>query len=52
MQVIENVGAETGALVLLEDDQLTVVLDAAEACNLEKLTVADCATIPVPSFTR
>jgi len=23
--VIENVGAETGALVLLEDDQLTVV---------------------------
>ncbi|PSB65966.1 histidine kinase [Chroococcidiopsis cubana CCALA 043] len=47
--VIENVGAETGALVLLEDDRLTVVArcSGSRPCNLEKLTVADCATIPV-----
>jgi PAS domain S-box-containing protein len=46
--VIENAGAETGALVLLEEDQLTVVAQCSgnKQCNLEKLTVADCATIP------
>jgi len=47
--VIENAGSETGALVLLEDDQLTVVAQCSGSrpCNLEKLAVADCATIPV-----
>lgn len=47
--VIENAGAETGALVLLEEDQLTVVAQCSRSreCDLEKLTVADCATIPV-----
>jgi PAS domain S-box-containing protein len=46
--VIENAGAETGALVLLEDDQLTVVVQCSGSrqCNLEKIAVADCATIP------
>jgi PAS domain S-box-containing protein len=50
MQVaIENAGAKTAALILLEDDQLTVVAQCNESrqCNLEKLTVADCTTIPV-----
>ncbi|MGL5064220.1 MAG: PAS domain S-box protein [Microcoleus sp.] len=50
MQVaIENAGAETGGLVLLEDDRLTVVAQCSGSrqCNLEKLTVADCETIPV-----
>ncbi len=47
--VIENAGAETGALVLLEEDQLTVVAQCSgnKPCDLEKLAVADCATIPV-----
>lgn len=47
--VIENAGAETGALILLEEDQLTVVAQCSgnKPCDLEKLTVADCATIPV-----
>jgi two-component system NarL family sensor kinase len=47
--VIENAGAETGALILLEDGQLTVVAQCSGSrhCDLEKLTVADCATIPV-----
>ncbi|QDL07467.1 serine/threonine protein kinase [Brasilonema octagenarum UFV-E1] len=47
--VIENAGAETGALILLEDDQLTVVAQCSGSrqCNLEKTTVAGCATIPV-----
>jgi two-component system, NarL family, sensor kinase len=47
--VIENAGAETGALVLLEDDRLTVVsqCSGSRQCNLEKITVASCATIPV-----
>ncbi|MBW4536492.1 MAG: PAS domain S-box protein [Pleurocapsa minor HA4230-MV1] len=47
--VIENAGAETGALVLLEDDRLTVVAQCSRnrQCNLEKLAVADCAMIPV-----
>ncbi|WP_250126829.1 PAS domain S-box protein [Chroococcidiopsis sp. CCMEE 29] len=46
--VIENAGAETGALVLLEEDQLTVVAQCSRSreCDLEKLAVADCATIP------
>ncbi|WP_404788375.1 PAS domain S-box protein [Altericista sp. CCNU0014] len=50
MQVaIENAGAETGALILVEDDRLTVVAQCSGSrqCNLEKLTVADCTTIPV-----
>ena len=44
-----NAGAETGALVLLKDDQLTVVAQCSGSrqCDLEKLAVADCATIPV-----
>jgi PAS domain S-box-containing protein len=47
--VIENAGAETGALVLLEEDQLTVMVQCSGSrpCDLEKLAVADCATIPV-----
>ena len=47
--VIENAGAETGALVFLEDDQLTVVAQCSRnrQCDLEKLAVADCAMIPV-----
>jgi len=41
-------GAETGALVLLEEDQLTVVAQCSRSqeVDLEKLAVADCATIP------
>ncbi|MBD3884216.1 PAS domain S-box protein, partial [Phormidium tenue FACHB-886] len=48
--VIESAGAETGVLVLLEDDQLTVVAQCSGSrqCNLEKIAVTDCATIPVP----
>jgi PAS domain S-box-containing protein len=48
--VIESAGAETGALVLLEDDQLTVVAQCSGSrqCNLEKIAVTDCATISVP----
>ncbi|NJO76798.1 MAG: PAS domain S-box protein [Leptolyngbyaceae cyanobacterium RM1_406_9] len=47
--VIESAGAETGALVLLEENQLTVVAQCSGSrqCNLEKLAVADCVTIPV-----
>ncbi|WP_413168126.1 PAS domain S-box protein [Capilliphycus salinus ALCB114379] len=47
--VIENAGAETGALVLLEEDQLTVMAQCSGSrqCDLEKLAVAECATIPV-----
>ena len=47
--VIENAGAETGALVLLEDDRLTVVAQCSGSrqCNLEKIAVAGCAKIPV-----
>jgi two-component system, NarL family, sensor kinase len=47
--VIENTGAETGALVLLEEEQLTVVAQCSGSseCNLKKLAVADCAMIPV-----
>ena len=50
MQVVmENAGAKTGALVLLKEDQLTVVAQCggSRQCDLEKLTVTDCATIPV-----
>ncbi|WP_263971543.1 PAS domain S-box protein [Leptolyngbya ohadii] len=48
--VIESAGAETGALVLLEDDQLTVVAQCSGSrqCNLEQIAVTDCATISVP----
>jgi PAS domain S-box-containing protein len=47
--VIENAGAETGALVLLEEGQLTVVAQCSGSrpCDLEKFAVSDCATIPV-----
>ncbi|MBD2534771.1 AAA family ATPase, partial [Nostoc flagelliforme FACHB-838] len=47
--VIEDAGAETGALVLLKDDQLTVVAQCSSSkqCDLEKFAVAECATIPV-----
>jgi PAS domain S-box-containing protein len=50
MQVgIENAGAETGALILLEEDQLTVVAQCSGSrqCDLGKLAIADCATIPI-----
>jgi PAS domain S-box-containing protein len=50
MQVaIEGTGAETGALVFLEEDQLIVVAQCSGSrpCDLEKVTVADCVTIPV-----
>jgi two-component system, NarL family, sensor kinase len=50
MQVaLKNAGAETGALVLLEEDQLTVMAQCSGSrqCDLEKLAVADCAKIPV-----
>jgi PAS domain S-box-containing protein len=50
MQVaIETAGAETGALVLVEADRLSVVAQCSGSsqCNLEKLAVADCAKIPV-----
>ncbi|HEY9622929.1 MAG TPA: PAS domain S-box protein [Crinalium sp.] len=50
MQVaIDNSGAEIGTLVLLEEDQLTVVAQCSgnKPCDLEKIAVADCATIPV-----
>ena len=47
--VIENAGAETGALVLIEENQLTVVAQCSGSrqCNLKKAPVADCATIPL-----
>ncbi|NES95444.1 MAG: hypothetical protein F6K32_09460, partial [Desertifilum sp. SIO1I2] len=47
--VIENAGAETGTLILLEENQLTVVAQCSgnKPCDLEKIAVADCATIPV-----
>ena len=47
--VLENAGAETGALILLEDDQLTVVAQCSGSrqCDPEKIAVTDCATIPV-----
>ncbi|MBD2465270.1 PAS domain S-box protein [Oscillatoria sp. FACHB-1407] len=47
--VIDNSGAEIGTLVLLEEDQLAVVAQCSgsKPCDLEKLTVDDCATIPV-----
>ncbi|MBD1867243.1 PAS domain S-box protein [Cyanobacteria bacterium FACHB-471] len=49
MQVVtENAGAEKGSLILLEDDQLTVVAQCSSGqCDLAKTTVADSATIPV-----
>ncbi|GAP99914.1 AAA family ATPase [Leptolyngbya sp. NIES-2104] len=45
--VIENVGAERGALIVLEDAQLTVVAQCSGSrqCDSEKLNIADCATI-------
>jgi two-component system, NarL family, sensor kinase len=47
--VIQNAGAETGTLVLLEEDQLTVVVQCSGSrqCDLDKLAVANCETIPV-----
>jgi two-component system, NarL family, sensor kinase len=47
--VIENAGAERGALILLEDDQLIVSAQCSgsKPCDPERLTVADCATIPL-----
>ncbi|TVQ22275.1 MAG: PAS domain S-box protein [Leptolyngbya sp. DLM2.Bin15] len=47
--VIEHAGAETGTLILLEDDQLIVVAQCSGSrqCDLEKIAVADCATIPI-----
>lgn len=47
--VIDNTRAETGILILLEEDQPTIVAQCSgnNPCVLEKLAVADCATIPV-----
>jgi PAS domain S-box-containing protein len=47
--VIENAGAETAALIILEDDRLTVSAQCrgSKLCDPEKLAVADCATIPL-----
>jgi PAS domain S-box-containing protein len=47
--VIENAGAETGALILLENDRLTVMAQCGESrqCDLKKTSVNDCATIPI-----
>ena len=47
--VIDNSGAETGALILVEEDQLAVVAQCSgnKPYDLEKVAVADCATIPV-----
>jgi PAS domain S-box-containing protein len=47
--VIENAGAERGALILLEDDQLTVSAQCSgsKQCDPERLAVVDCATIPL-----
>jgi PAS domain S-box-containing protein len=47
--VIESAGAETGALVILEADRLIVVAQCSgnRQCDLEKLAVAGCATIPL-----
>ncbi|KAM3098870.1 PAS domain S-box protein [Phormidesmis sp. 146-12] len=50
MQVVtESAGAETGALVLIQENQLIVVAQCSgnKPCDLEKFAVADCATIPV-----
>jgi PAS domain S-box-containing protein len=50
MQVaIENAGAETGALILLENDRLTIMAQCSESrqCDLKKTSINDCATIPV-----
>ncbi|WP_425430808.1 PAS domain S-box protein [Chamaesiphon polymorphus] len=50
MQVaIETAGAETGTLILLEDDRLIVVAQCSGSrqCDLEKIALVDCATIPV-----
>ena len=47
--VIENAAAETGALILLENDRLTVVAQCSGSRqrDLKKTTVAGCATVPV-----
>jgi GAF domain-containing protein len=47
--VIESAGAETVALVLLEADRLIVVAQCSgnRQCDLERLAVAGCATIPL-----
>jgi hypothetical protein len=51
--VIENAGAETGALVLLEEDQLIVVAQGNRnrQCDLEKLLLTVQRFLS-PSFTR
>jgi PAS domain S-box-containing protein len=53
MQVaLKNAGAETGALVLLEDDRLTVVAQCSGSrqCDLEKIALVECATIPISAI--
>lgn len=47
--VIEHAGAETGTLILLENDQIAVMAqcNGSRPYNLGKIAVADCATIPV-----
>lgn len=47
--VIDSSGAEIGALVLLEEDQLAVVAQCSgnKPCDLERFAIVGCATIPV-----
>ncbi|HEY9596825.1 MAG TPA: ATP-binding protein, partial [Cyanophyceae cyanobacterium] len=50
MQVaLENAGAQTGALILLEGDSLAIAAQCAfgEACNLQSIPVVEAQTIPV-----
>ena len=46
--VIDNSGAETGALILVEEDQLAVVAQCSgnKPYDLEKFAVANCPNVP------
>jgi PAS domain S-box-containing protein len=50
MQVaIENAGAEKGSLLLLEDEQLSIVAQCVgtKHCNLETIPIANCPDLPL-----
>jgi predicted ATPase/signal transduction histidine kinase/tRNA A-37 threonylcarbamoyl transferase component Bud32 len=49
MQVmIENAGAETGAMILIEGDSLFLAVQCAgKSCNLHSTPVVDCNKIPI-----
>ncbi|NJK67420.1 MAG: response regulator [Microcoleus sp. SU_5_3] len=50
MQVaIENAGAQKGSLLLLEDEQLSIVAQCVDTkhCNLETIPVANCPDLPI-----